>query len=96
MNITSTELKEKLKNEHINLIDIRDSYQYVLGTIENAKNISINNLIATPEQFLNKQEKYYIFCNHGSSSRMICDYLKRKGFSAISLIGGYQAYKDSE
>lgn len=96
MNITGIELKEKLEHNNINLIDIRDPYQYDAGTIKDAKNISMNALITNPEQFLNKNEVYYIFCNYGSSSRMICEYLRRKGFLVVNLIGGYQAYKDSE
>lgn len=46
MNITNRKLREKLKNENINLIDIRDQIQYQSGTIANAINIPVNTLIA--------------------------------------------------
>ena len=42
--IDSYELLDIMKSKKINLIDIRDSYIYSLGTITGAKNIPLNYL----------------------------------------------------
>ena len=94
-NINSLELIDVMKDEDINLIDIRDSYIYSSGTIKNAKNIPLNYLITNPENFINKDDTYYIFCDYGSRSPSICDYLTRKGFHVINIVDGYYGYKDS-
>ncbi len=93
MNITGRELNEKLKNENINLIDIRDQVNYQSGTIGNAVNIPVNTLITNYGRYLNKNDKYYIFCNYGSTSSKLCSFLRKNGYNVVNLIGGYQAYK---
>ena len=53
-------LKELLKNNNLNLIDIRDNYSYLNGTIKNAKNIPYNELLINPNKYLNKNKTYYV------------------------------------
>lgn len=96
MNITNMELREKLKTENINLIDIRDQFQYQNGTIANAINIPVNTLIANYKRYLNKNDKYYIFCNYGSTSSRLCSFLRNNGYDVVNLIGGYQSYKNND
>lgn len=91
------ELKKLLYEKKLNLIDIRDNYSYLSGTIENAINISSNTLIENPSKYLDKNKKYYIFCNHGSSSEFLCNYLTKLGYDTTSIIGGYNSYiKDNK
>ncbi len=90
--INTNELKELLNTETLDLIDIRNNYSYLSGTIENAKNISSNSLIANPSKYLEKNKKYYIFCNNGSSSEFVCNYLYKLGYNVINIVGGYNSY----
>lgn len=89
--IDISELKSIINNIH--LIDIRDNFQYVLGHIPSAINIPMNFLITNPENYLNKDEEYYINCEFGSRSKKTCMILNSKGFKTINVIGGYNAYK---
>lgn len=77
-----------------NLIDIRDKYQYLLGHLPNAKNIPYTYLVMMPENYLKKEETYYIYCSHGEKSRKICSHLQELGYHVVDLIGGYEAYLD--
>lgn len=95
MEIDSNELKELMIKKHLNLIDIRDHYSYSNGTIDGAVNIPYQELILSFNQYLKKGECYYLFCQHGSNSRMLRDFLSRRGFLVININGGYQGYKDS-
>lgn len=90
--IDTLELIELMKKEEINLIDIRDNYTYLNGTIKNAKNIPANYLITRPMDYLDNKEKYYIFCNYGTNSRRLCSYLSEKGYHVVNIIGGYHSY----
>ncbi len=86
---------ELINKTNINLIDIRDYYIYSSGTIKGARNIPYNFLFTNPEDYLNKNEVYYIFCSQGITSRKLCRYLASKGYKVVNIIGGYKAYRDS-
>lgn len=94
MNITIKELLDNNKYQKINIIDIRNKYDYNLGHIKNAKNIPSNNLLAMPEYYLNKNESYYIYCQYGNLSKNVVNSLKNKGYQVINVIGGYNSYKE--
>ena len=88
-NISVTELK-KLNNP--NLIDIRSVEKYNSNHIMNAKNISLEELLVRPEKYLNKYEKYYIYCRKGIQSRKLCQILSNKGFNVVNISGGYESW----
>ena len=75
-----------------NLIDIRDKYEYMLGHIDKAINIPMNYLYMNPENYLNKEKKYYLYCDYGTKSRKLSSFLNDLGYKTISLIGGYEKY----
>ena len=92
-NISVEELK-KLNN--INIIDIRSIEKYNNGHIVNSKNITAENLIIKPEKYLNKSEKYYIYCQKGIQSRKVCQVLIKNGYNVVNVLGGYEAWILSE
>ncbi len=79
-----------------NIIDLRDKYQYVLGHIPNAQNIPYIYLIMTPENYLEKEKTYYLYCEHGEKSRKVCSHLQELGYQVVDLIGGYESFLDSK
>lgn len=89
-NISCEDLK--LLIGRVNLIDIRDNYLYRLGSIPGAKNIPANYLLMTPENYLNKENTYYIYCDHGIKSAKTCSKLKNMGYQVINVLGGYNSY----
>ena len=92
-NISVNELK-KLNNA--NIIDIRSIEKYNNGYILNAKNISMEQLIVYPHKYLNKNQKYYIYCQKGIQSRKLCQILKKSGFYVIDISGGYEEWMINE
>ena len=74
------------------LIDIRDKYEYILGSIKGSINIPYNYLALMPENYLNFNTTYYIYCDSGSKSRKLCIALKQLGYHVVDLIGGYNHY----
>ena len=87
------ELLNKLSNnEKPNIIDIRSPYEYKLSHIPTARNIDKNLLLNTPNQYLNKQETYYIYCQSGHTSKLLVDRLNNFGFSTVNITGGYNNY----
>lgn len=77
-----------------NIIDIRDREVYAKGHIYNAKNISMNLLTNMPEKYLNKKDKYYIYCGSGYKSQKCCKLLNMIGYNVVNIIGGYEKYRE--
>jgi len=75
-----------------NLIDIRDKYEYILSHIDRAINIPYTYLAMMPENYLDKNKKYYFYCNSGNKSRKLCEHLNEQGYQTIDLVGGYNSY----
>lgn len=76
----------------INLIDIREVYEYEEGTLKTAINIPMGKILEYPEEYLNKDEKYYIMCRSGARSLNTCLALKKEGYQVINVAGGIIRY----
>lgn len=76
----------------IELIDIREDYEYKAGSIKNAKNIPMGELLNEPDKYLNKSKEYYIMCQSGGRSLRTCNNLTNQGFNVVNVSGGMGSY----
>jgi rhodanese-related sulfurtransferase len=90
LNISVQDLKKL--GDSINLIDIRSSIKYIDNHIMSAKNIDSKLLINNPSKYLDKNTKYYIYCQRGITSSRVCNYLYNMGYNVVNIIGGYEAW----
>jgi len=89
--ITVKELNRLISR--VNLIDIRDNYKYNLGSVPTAVNIPASFLLMNPDNYINKEDTFYIFCQMGSTSNRVCMKLSREGYRVVDVMGGYDEYK---
>ncbi|TDM45576.1 rhodanese-like domain-containing protein [Macrococcoides goetzii] len=75
-------LKTSLENENINLIDVREVYEY-----EEAVNIPLSVLVENTNYF-NKDDHYHIICRSGNRSGQACQYLSGLGIATTNVDGG--------
>lgn len=93
-NITCQELKSKIEQESLVLIDVRDAGAYDDGHLEGAKNLSQEQLFEFIEQ-ADKDAATVVYCYHGNSSKMAAAMLIHHGFTDVySLEGGYTAWSE--
>lgn len=85
------ELEELLGN--INLIDIREPYEFRAGHLPSAKNIPMDEVLDDTDKYLDKSKEYHIVCHSGSRSSMACGILKDKGYNIINVAGGTGRYR---
>jgi len=76
----------------VELIDIREPYEYKGGSITSAKNIPMGNLLNEPNKYLDKDKTYYIMCQSGGRSGSTCRALVKQGFNVINVSGGMGSY----
>lgn len=80
----------------VELIDIREPYEFRIGSLKTSKNIPMGNLLSEPNKYLNHEKTYYIICQSGSRSMMATRQLKRQGFDVVNVSGGVGAYVGSK
>lgn len=80
----------------VEIIDIREPYEYKSGSLKTAKNIPMGNLLAAPERYLNKDKTYYIMCQSGGRSGSATRTLTKQGYRVINVAGGMGSYVGSK
>jgi len=75
------------------IIDIRDNYQFNMGSIPTSINIPTNFLLTNPSIYLNKNNTYYLYCEYGTTSKSVCNKLATQGYNVINILGGFREYK---
>lgn len=88
--ISTEELSEKIGK--INLIDVRENYEFKSGHVPKAKNIPMGLILADPEKYLVKDKEYHIICHSGGRSSRTCSSLSSLGYQVVNVIGGTRAY----
>lgn len=77
---------------NVELIDIREPFEYKTGSIKYAKNIPMDNLLKEPNKYLSKDKPYYIMCQSGGRSTRTCKELMKQGYNVINVAGGVGSY----
>ena len=88
--ISVHDLDDSLKD--INLIDIREPYEYSNGHVPMAKNIPMGTILEHPEKYFDKSKQYHIICQSGGRSTRTCHALSAKGFKVVNVSGGTGSY----
>ena len=85
-------LVEFMKINNPLIIDIRSAYSYNLGHINGAISVPYYNLLNNYSHYLNRYNKYYLYCDTGEQSLEIATRLQKFGYDTFSVMGGYQEY----
>lgn len=76
----------------IELIDIREKYEYANGHLPSTKNIPMEELLSNAEKYLDNNRDYYIICQSGGRSSKACTELTNVGYKVINVSGGTGSY----
>ncbi|MDF2951136.1 MAG: Rhodanese-like domain protein [Anaerocolumna sp.] len=88
--VSAAELKDKIGN--VNLIDVREVYEYKSGHVPKAKNVPLGTITAQPDKYLDKEKEYYIICQSGARSASACRALAGAGYRVVNVSGGTGSY----
>lgn len=79
----------------INLIDIRENYEYKNGHLKGARNVPMEKILNESEKYLDESKEYHIICHSGGRSLRTANVLKKKGFNVVNVLGGTSGYGGS-
>lgn len=90
--------EQKMKEEGVQLIDVRTPSEYAEGHLANAVNININDSdFKAKIEMLDKTKPILVYCKSGGRSGRACSQLKEMGFiTIIDLDGGITDWKAHE
>ena len=90
--ISAPELAERVKHNHLKLLDVREPHELEISALPNAKNIPLGQLAARLSE-LDSAEEMVIFCKSGARSARGLELLVSAGFKKVkNLKGGINAW----
>ncbi|MBL8106692.1 MAG: molybdopterin-synthase adenylyltransferase MoeB [Anaerolineales bacterium] len=92
LDITAPELSERLKTNHLKLLDVREPHELEISALPNAINIPLGELAGRLTE-LDSADEMVVFCKGGSRSARALELLASAGFKkAKNLKGGINAW----
>ena len=93
--VTVDALIEKMKNEKVNLIDVRRTSEYESEHVVNAKNIPLDYINQNMSE-VSKDTTWYVHCRSGYRSMTFVSLLRARGYqNLIDIKGGFIEMKES-
>ncbi|WP_228547192.1 rhodanese-like domain-containing protein [Nonlabens antarcticus] len=95
--LTVTAFKKAIKEDKVQLVDVRTLEEFKEGAIENALNIDYFEIEKFKTEFgkLDKDKPIYLYCRSGSRSQKAAARLETMGFKKIfDLKGGYMGWPE--
>jgi rhodanese-related sulfurtransferase len=87
-------VKEMLDRGEIELIDVREQYEWDAGRIAGAKHIELERLASRADEI--PRDRPVVFqCRLGARSAMATEAFRASGYEAYNLTGGIAAWADA-
>ena len=86
-------VKELLDAGEIELVDVREQYEWDAGRIAGARHIEMERVAARADE-LPKDRPIVFSCRLGARSALVTEAFRASGYDAYNLIGGLTAWVD--
>jgi rhodanese-related sulfurtransferase len=94
MDIAPQELAELQREGRVQLIDVREPYEWQAGRIPGARHIALG-LVAQEAPNIDREAPVVFICRVGGRSTMAANAFRQSGYEAYSLAGGVLAWEAS-
>ena len=86
-NLSSAQFEELIKNENVQLLDVRTLAEHMEGHIPGSLNINVKdeNFASCVDDLLDTHKEVAVYCRSGRRSRTAADILVKKGFKVYNL-----------
>ena len=87
VDVDADRAKELIDGGEVQLVDVREQYEWDAGRIAGARHIEIERL-ASQAETLDRDRPVLFYCRLGARSGMAANAFRRAGFDAYSIDGG--------
>src|SRR4051812_38975794 len=91
--LTPERVRELLDAGEIQLVDVREPYEWEAGRIPGARHIEMERL-ASQAETIDRERPVVFQCRIGARAGMAAQAFRASGYTAYNLIGGIQAWAD--
>jgi rhodanese-related sulfurtransferase len=95
VDVTPERVAELHRDGAVQLIDVREGYEWDEGRITGARHVDLAGLAAEAPT-IDKDKPVVFYCRVGGRSRMAADAFRRAGYEAYSLVGGLIAWDERD
>ena len=86
-------VRERHEAGAIQLIDVREDYEYDAGRIPGARHVELH-LVASQADTIDRDKPVVFYCRVGSRSSMAAGAFRQAGYEAYSMDGGLVAWEE--
>jgi rhodanese-related sulfurtransferase len=94
VDVTPEWVRERLEAGDIQLIDVREDYEYDAGRVAGARHIELP-LVAAQADTIERDKPVVFYCRVGSRSSMAAGAFRGAGYEAFSMDGGLVAWEQA-
>jgi membrane protein insertase Oxa1/YidC/SpoIIIJ/rhodanese-related sulfurtransferase/phosphohistidine swiveling domain-containing protein len=95
--ITTQALSDIVSDEvKMPILDIRESEEFEMGRVAHTSHVRFPDLMAKPDEFLEKGKPALLLCFNGNRSSELCSFLQPLGFDVRFVIGGFEKWVAEE
>ena len=87
VDVDADRAKDLIEDDRVQLVDVRESYEWEAGRIAGARHIELERL-ASQAGSLHRDRPVIFYCRVGARSGMAAQAFRRAGFEAYSIDGG--------
>ncbi|NPC93750.1 rhodanese-like domain-containing protein [Bacillus sp. WMMC1349] len=92
--ISTTDLKNELKDKKKQFVDVRTPEEFKGNSIRGFKNLPLHQLTQIAEKELSKDKEVIVICQSGMRSQKASKLLKKLGFTKVTNVkGGMSAWR---
>jgi sulfur-carrier protein adenylyltransferase/sulfurtransferase len=92
--VTPRQVAARMARGDIDLIDVREPYEYAIARIDGARLIPLN-AIPSAAGSIDRERDVVVYCHHGMRSQMAIDYLRGLGYTRLfNLEGGIARWSE--
>ncbi len=94
VDVTPDQVRAQRDAGDIQLIDVREPYEWEAGRIAGARHIELER-VASQAPTIDREKPVVFYCRVGSRSGMAATAFRRAGYDAYSMDGGIKAWSQS-
>jgi hydroxyacylglutathione hydrolase/adenylyltransferase/sulfurtransferase len=91
LDVTPEQVEELRRDGGVQLIDVREDYEWDAGRIEGARHIVLGEVASKAEE-IDRERPVVFYCRVGARSAMAAQAFRRAGYDAYTLDGGLEAW----
>ena len=88
LELQPNDVAARLQADEIQLVDVRERFEYDAGHVPGSRHIPMNQLGARASEIAKDQPVAFI-CLMGARSQMVTEYFRAQGYDAYNVIGGF-------